>query len=396
MLTESNRFSFFSAALSLISTYVVSSIAIPLYGLYHTENQVSYLQLSLSSVVYFIGAVSALLLFGRVSNFIGRKTSSLLALLIAALSIVFFLHLDSALPLIIGRLLQGTACGLASTALTSWLVDHAKAVPNWVPSAVISCGPMTGLTIGGIGSGLLVEYAPMPRQFGFYLALGLVILCSGLLFRSQETMVKKSGVLRCLKPNFTLPPSARRAFPVAACTFVATWALGGFFQAFGPAMAHEQLHSDSAVAAALVFASIMAPSSLGAWRAGKMSGEKAQWLGMISFTLAVGGVLVALSVSMLSAFMITSVLAGIAQGMVLTGSISTMVTGLEAEQRPSVFSVIYAVSYVGAALPTLIAGRLSEQLSLLHIAAGYGVLAFIATLVVLLSKIRATSLQSSK
>ena len=46
----------------------------------------------------------------------------------------------------------------------------------------------------------------------------------------------------------------------------------------------EQLHSGSAVAAALVFASVMAPSLIGAWLAGRVSAVKAQYLGMFAFT----------------------------------------------------------------------------------------------------------------
>ncbi|MDV6252971.1 MFS transporter [Vibrio sp. EA2] len=381
-----NRFSFVGASLSLMVTYVTSAVPIPLYGAYQLQDNVSYLELSLSSVVYFIGAVTALVLFGRLSNHWGRKTVSVISLLLAALSVVVFVNVHSAAPLILGRLLQGLACGLASTALASWLVDHAPSVPSWIPPAVISCGPMTGLTFGGVGSGFLIEYAPYPRLLPFGIAFCLIACCMVLVIKSQETMKRKPGALSSLKPNFTLPPSAKKAFPLAACTFVCTWALGGFFQAFGPAMAHEQLHSQSAVAAALVFASIMAPSSIGASIAGRMTPSKAQFAGMLSFTVFVGGILLALQQGILSAFLAASICAGIAQGLVLTGSIGTMVSGLLPHERANVFSVIYATSYIGAALPTLISGQLSDQFTLLQIACGYGVLALFGSVVLLFSR----------
>lgn len=365
-------------------TYVTSAVPIPLYGVYQTQDAISYFELSLSSVIYFIGAVTALVLFGRLSNFLGRKPVAVLSLFLAALSTLFFLNLHSATPLLLGRLSQGLACGLASTALTSWLVDHSHSVRSWIAPAIISCGPMTGLTIGGVGSGILFEYAPYPRQIGFLIALLLNLICLVFIIRSKETMPAQVGALASIKPNFQIPMSARKAFPVAACTFVCTWALGGFFQAFGPSMAREQLHSQSAVAAAFVFASIMAPSSIGASIAGRMTSEKAQRCGMLFFTLFVGGLLMSLKLGILSAFLIASVFAGIAQGLVLTGSIGTMVTGLKAEERANVFSVIYASSYVGAAVPTLIAGRLSNHLDLLQIAFGFGMLALFGSVVVLL------------
>lgn len=172
-----NRFSFVSASLALMVTYVTSAVPIPLYGTYQLYDHVSYWQLSLSSVVYFIGAVTALVLLGRLSNHWGRKPVALLSLMLAALSVAVFVNVHSAPPLIVGRLLQGLSCGLASTALASWLIDHARSVPNWIPAAVISCGPMTGLTLGGVGSGFLIEYAPYPRQLPFVTALVLIAGC---------------------------------------------------------------------------------------------------------------------------------------------------------------------------------------------------------------------------
>lgn len=96
MHTTSDKFSFIGAALSLIVTYVTAAVPIPLYGLYQTQDQIGYLALSISSVVYFVGAVTALLLFGRLTNYLGRKPVSLAALLLAALSVLFFVNLHHA------------------------------------------------------------------------------------------------------------------------------------------------------------------------------------------------------------------------------------------------------------------------------------------------------------
>nr|WP_148227976.1 MFS transporter [Vibrio furnissii] len=388
---QANRLSFIGASLSLMATYVASATAIPLYGLYQSVDGLTYSDLALSSVVYFIGAVIALIIFGRLSNHFGRKPISILSVLLAGLSCLVFLNIHSAYPLLAGRFLQGLACGLASTALAAWVVDCADTVPRWIAPAVISCGPMTGLTIGGLGSGLLVEYGPIPRQLPFFIVIGLTIASIVLLFQAKETMDRKNGALKSLKPSFSLPPISRKAYPIAACTFVATWALGGFFQAFGPAMAREQLHSTSAVAAAFVFASIMAPSSIGASLAGRYSAKTAQLAGMVLFTLFLGCVILSLNLGWLSTFLLASVFAGIAQGMVLTGSIRTMVSDIATEDRANVFAVIYATSYLGAAIPTLIAGRLSTSFSLLEISCGYGLLAIFASCVVVLSKVRNTS-----
>ncbi len=127
-----------------------------------------------------------------------------------------------------------------------------------------------------------------------------------------------------------------------------------------------------------------------------MTSTQAQRTGMLAFTLFVGCILLSLHLGLLTEFLLASVFAGIAQGLVLTGSIGTMVTGLKAEERANVFSVIYASSYVGAAIPTLIAGRLSNHLNLLKIAYGYGMLALCGSVVVLVKYLRSTPNDSAK
>ncbi len=383
MYRNGNKISFVAATFSFMATYIASAAPIPLYGVYQSTYGVTYFELSLSSVVYFIGAVVALIFFGRLSNHFGRKPIALLSILLAALSSVFFLNIHSATPLLAGRLLQGIACGLASTALAAWVVDCATSVPSWISPAVISCGPMTGLTIGGVGSGLLAQYSPtIPQQLPFIIVLIILAFCLFLITRGQETMDSRPGAIKSIKPHFALPPLAKAAFPLAIITFVSTWALGGFFQAFGPAMAREQLHTTSTVAAAFVFASIMAPSSIGASIAGRFHPKQAQLFGMISFTVFLGAILLSLKFSLFYSFLIASILTGIAQGGVLTGSIQTMVKGLQPEERANVFAVIYASSYIGAAIPTLVAGKMSESFSLLQIACWYGVLALVGSICV--------------
>lgn len=394
MKNTADNVSFGGASLSLLAIYAVSATPIPLYGIYRSVDGLSYSDLSVSAVVYFLGAVTALVVFGRLSNHLGRRPVALLALSLAALACASLLFVHSALPLILGRLLQGLSCGLASTALASWLIDTAPPYPAWLTPAIISCGPMTGLTIGGLGSGALVDYGPVPRLLPYLVALALLLMCILLVMNGRETVPRKPGTLHSLRPEFSLPPSARRAYPIAACVFVCTWALGGFFQAFGPAMAMEQLHSSSALAAALVFASVMAPSVIGASASGRLSPFGAQCSGMVIFTLAVFGLLLALKSGLLLPFLATATMAGIAQGAALSGSIRSLVEGIELEERAGTLSVIYATSYTGAAIPTLIAGQLSGKLTLVEVATGYFFLAMFGCIVVLLSRLWARPARS--
>lgn len=383
MNSSNYTYAFVVSSIALIALFMASATPIPLYGLYRSVDGLTYQDLALSSVVYFLGALISLLFLGRLSNHFGRRLTTQLALYLGILGCVSMLFIEHSAPLILGRFLQGLSCGLASSAIASWIVDTSQHLPRWIAPAVVGCGPMTGLTLGSLGSGTLVDFSSTPRVLPFITMITLLALAMLLVNFGRETVGKTSGVIQSLKPQIGLPRSARKAFPIATVTFICTWALGGFFQAFGPALAQEQLHSDSAVAAALVFASVMAPSFIGASVAGRFEPKQAQVFGMLVFTISLSAVLLSLQQGTLLGFLMSSVLTGTAQGAILTGSIRSMVSEVSTEERAGTFSTIYFTSYTGAAVPTLVAGQFSSHFSLLQVACAYGVLAIIGCTIVI-------------
>lgn len=60
------------AAFSLLSVFAASVTLIPLYRQYQPIDGIRYYKLSLSSVVYFVCAVTALDIFGRLSDHLRR------------------------------------------------------------------------------------------------------------------------------------------------------------------------------------------------------------------------------------------------------------------------------------------------------------------------------------
>jgi len=109
---------------------------------------------------------------------------------------------------------------------------------------------------------------------------------------------------------------------------------------------------------------------------------------MLIFAVAVFGLLLSLKSGLLLPLLAAAAIAGMAQGAALSGSIRSLVDGIALEERASTLSVIYATSYTGAAVPTLVAGQLSGRFSLVEVATGYLFLAIFGCVVVLLSSLR--------
>lgn len=378
------KFGFMAATLSLWMAFAASATPIPLYDLYHRESGVSLSELALTSVFYFVGAVVALLIFGRISDYFGRKPVALLIAGLAALSTIMFLNVESALPLIAGRFLLGLACGLASSALTAYVADTAPEEPKWLAPTIISNAPFIGLTVGALLSGALVEYGPNARHLCYYVVLGGLFLCAVLIAASKETVARKPGVLASLRPRIALPHADRRLYPVAAATFFATWAMGGFYQAYGPSIAAQELGTMNTFMAALVFSAYLLPGTVGSALTARLTPAQTQRRGMVIFTLAVAGLILTMKMGHIAGFLITSAIAGAAQGAVVTGSVRSLMADVVKEERAGVLSVIFATSYTGAAIPTLIAGRLSKSLDLFELTLCYGVLIVIVCILTLL------------
>ena len=81
-----DRISFIGATASLLMVYLASAAPIPLYGIYRAEGALTYTDLSLSSVFYFAGAVTALVIFGRLSNHFGRKRVAVVSVILTLIS----------------------------------------------------------------------------------------------------------------------------------------------------------------------------------------------------------------------------------------------------------------------------------------------------------------------
>jgi MFS family permease len=378
---RSETLAFVGATVSFAALFAASASPIPLYQTYREANGLTYADLSMTAVAYFAGTVSALLVLGRLSNHIGRRPVTLIALALSAIACLILLQVSSATPLILARLLLGLTCGLASSATAAYVLDSAPRASPWIGAAVAGNAPMLGLTIGVMGSGALVEYAPMPRTLPYLLALTGLAIGAVLIWFGRETVARTPGALASLRPKFALPAGERKQFAIAACCFVATWAVGGFYQAFGPLIAVEQLGSSHAIVAASVVAALMAPAAVGSAWAGRFPAVTVQRYAILTFFLAVLGILASLRFSAVVPFLIASAFAGMALGATLTGGIRSLVSGAPAHERAGLLALIYATSYCGAAVPSFIAGQLARVLNLFQIAIGYAVLAGVACVI---------------
>lgn len=382
---------FIGAACSFAVVYAASSAPIPFYATYRETIGLTNGDLSMTSVAYFIGTVISLLVFARLSNYLGRRPVVLAVLGLSAVGCLMFFFINNAGMFLLGRFIQGLSCGLASSSVAAYVVDNAPESPEWLGTAVTSGAPMIGLALGAFGSGALKQYGSGSLSLIFGILIIILACCAVLILISPETVTRTSGASTSLVPQIRVPQNIRNLLPAASATFIGTWAIGGFFQAFSAPMATEQLGTMNTMIAAAIFACMMAPNVIGGSLTGRVKPAVAQRIGMSVFFLCILVIVVSLRAGAVIPFLIASIFASAAWGMAFTGSMRGMLNRISQEDRAGVLSTIYLISYSGAAIPNLIVGKLPKTLNLFHISVGYAVLVAVACIVTLFTARRDNS-----
>lgn len=90
-----------------------STVLTPLYIVYKQQFGFSQITLTLIYAVYVVGNLAALLMFGGVSDVVGRRPASLAAMLVAIVSALVFLFAGNVASLDVARIRAGLASASA-------------------------------------------------------------------------------------------------------------------------------------------------------------------------------------------------------------------------------------------------------------------------------------------
>jgi MFS family permease len=221
----------------LVLFLAASAAPTPLYRVYQARWGFSASTLTAVFAVYVLFLLATVLIFGSLSDHVGRRPVIITALAVDTAACILFLLAHGVGALFFARALQGIAVGLAANALGAALLDLRPA--GSLAPLVTSNGGTVGLALGALGTSLLVQYGPFPAELVWWLLLGAFLATILLVAAIPEPGTVRPGALASLRPDVSVPRSARGTFARAVPCLVAVWALGGFYLSLGPSLAAQ-------------------------------------------------------------------------------------------------------------------------------------------------------------
>ncbi|MFF3643861.1 MFS transporter [Streptomyces sp. NPDC002564] len=354
--TRSRRTAFPGAAAIFVAFLAASSVPSPLYALYQQQWHFAAWVLTVVFALYVVGLLGSLLVVGALSDHLGRRPVLGAAIALETLALVLFLTAGNVTVLAAARVLQGIATGAATTTLSATLVDLEPPHARGRAGVITSVAPLSGLALGALGSGALVEFGPAPTRLVYGLLLAAMGAAAVVTVLLPETSPRRPGAVASLRPRAALPAHLRADIVPVVPVMVAGWALAGLFLSLGPSVAGQLLGLHSRLVGGIVVTLLAGTGALTV--AVLRARSAASLLAPASAVLGLG-VLTALVGTLADLVWLAAagtVVAGAGFGASVLATFGTFARIAGPHERSAVFVSANIFSYLGNSVPAVLGG----------------------------------------
>lgn len=372
---------FWTVALTTATLLAASSAPSPLYAVYQAEFGFSTITLTTIFAVYVLALLLSLLTVGRLSDFIGRRPVLAAAIVVEAASMAVFLGADSVTWLVVARIVQGFATGAAVGVLGAYLLDLQPPDGTRLGSLVNSVAPTSGLGLGAIGTGVLVQYAPHPTKLVFVVLVIAFVVLLATTAVLPETVGRLPGAVAALRPTVAVPAAARKAFLGALPVMLSTWALGGLIFSVGGSLVAAVFGQSNEAVIGLVLGAFALSGAAAAIAVSTLAPHAVSTIGTAALVVGTILFLTGIETSSFAVFVVAAVVAGGGFGSAFLGALRSMTQLAQPHERAGLLSAVYVVSYLAFSIPAVVAGVLITHVGLRDTSLGYGALVAVLAVV---------------
>jgi len=382
----SRNVGFVFVAYAFLATMIGTTLPTPLYPLFEQRYSFGELMVTVIFGVYAFGVIAGLLVFGNLSDEIGRKPVLLIGLAFSAASAFLFVFAGSLVPIFAGRIASGLSAGVFTGTATAMLVDLAPGGRRRLASFVAVIVNLGGLGLGTLLAGLLADYCRSPLRLPFIVDLGLLAPALLGLLMTPETVQRTAFRLRLQR--LKVPAEVRAVFIRGAAAGFGSFAVAGVFSSVAPVFLGQILGRTShALAGAIVFI-LFSASIVGQVVVSRLSDRRALVSGCLLLVGGVGLLALALGIESLAALIAAASVVGLGQGLVIGAGLAAINQRAPVEHRGETASSFFVVMYVGLSLPVIGVGVAAHAFSLRTAGIGFSAAVAVLVLAVLASLAR--------
>jgi MFS family permease len=354
---------FVLAGAALFVLVAGANLATPLYAVYRERFGFSSVVLTLVFATYQLVLCPSLLVFGQLSDRLGRRPVIASGLTVAMAGLTLFALARGTGWLFAARAVQGLAVGAASGAATAALVELAPAGAEARAALLSTLAQAGGSAAGPLVGGMLAEWAPAPRTTAF--VAGLV--ATGAVLAGVLALPRmpgpRSGAWRMQRPS--VPPEIRARFARLALTAAAAWAVAGLYLSVVPSYVGSLLDTsnlalEGAIAALMLLASCAAQV---VFRRGGAA-ERDQSLGLALVVVSLGALVAAFPAHSLALVLVAAVVGGVGHGMAFLGAQADVNAIAPPDRRGEVTAAFFVCVYLGVAVSAIGVGLVATLASL--------------------------------
>lgn len=375
-------------AVAFMSLYLGAGALTPLLVDYKDRFGFAPEMLNVAFAVYAAGFLAAVLVFGSLSDHIGRRPVIIGGLIVQLASNLLFLTATDVSWVIAGRIVQGIASGAATAAFTAAMVELAPERNKRIGAILGSVSLTGGLALGSIFAGLAIQLTPAANIIIFAILIALTILGVLVAIFAPETGQRMRGAGRSMIPRVSVPRAARREFIAAAPVVAAVWMLAGLSGGLAPNMVRSVFGIDSPFLGGLAGFVAPAVSTVIGVVFARVASRHAMVIGIYAAIIGAAAIIGGVFAGSLTIMIIGQAIAGVAFGASFTAALQLLIPLVLPQQRAGVIAAVYVVSYTAFGLPIVIEGQLVAPLGEIPAVVFYTSLTILLALISLIAQAR--------
>jgi MFS family permease len=195
-----SRAPFVVVATALFVLLLDGNLPTPLYAVYRERFGFSGTELTLIFAIYAVALIPSLLVFGQLSDRVGRRRVIAGGLCVAAVGLALLALAQSTTWLFVARAVQGLALGTTVGTAAAALVELEPGGDHTRAALAAVLGQSGGSAAGPLLAGALAQWAPAPRQLSYVVGIALTVVAAAAVLRIDEPR-EPTGDWRLQRPS---------------------------------------------------------------------------------------------------------------------------------------------------------------------------------------------------